>query len=144
MKVLSLFDGISCGMVALERVGIPVERYVAYEIEDFAIKVSKKNYPFIEHNGDVFNGDFSQYSDFDLLIGCSPCTFWSNARAKGTGRELTPDGEGGKLFMQFVRALSEAKRHEKLLCKARNQHKESKTIDNRSKQKSRNYNLCER
>jgi DNA (cytosine-5)-methyltransferase 3A len=45
MKVLSLFDGISCGMVALERAGIPVERYVAYEIEPNAIKISKKNYP---------------------------------------------------------------------------------------------------
>ena len=44
MKVLSLFDGISCGMVALERAGVPVERYVAYEIDENAIKVSKSNY----------------------------------------------------------------------------------------------------
>lgn len=48
MKVLSLFDGISCGMIALERAGIPVERYVAYEIEKNAIAVSKHNYPMIE------------------------------------------------------------------------------------------------
>ena len=109
MKVLSLYDGISCGMVALERAGIPVEKYVAYEIDDFAISVSKKNYPFIEHKGDVFKGDFSQYQGYDLLIGGSPCTYWSNARAKGTGRELTPDGIGGQLFMQYVRALREAK-----------------------------------
>ena len=53
MKVLSLFDGISCGMVALDRAGIPVERYVAYEIEPNAIKISQKNYPKIEHCGDV-------------------------------------------------------------------------------------------
>ena len=53
MKVLSLFDGISCGMVALERAGIPVERYVAYEIEPNAIKISKKNYPNIEQCGDT-------------------------------------------------------------------------------------------
>lgn len=53
MKVLSLFDGISSGMVALERAGIPVERYVAYEIEPNAIKISKKNYPQIEQCGDV-------------------------------------------------------------------------------------------
>ena len=52
MKVLSLFDGISCGMVALERTGIPVERYVAYEIDENAIKVSKHNYPMIEQRGD--------------------------------------------------------------------------------------------
>lgn len=108
MKVLSLFDGISCGMVALERAGVPVEKYVAYEIEDFAIQVSKKNYPMIEHCGDVFNAKYSE-GEFDLLIGGSPCTYWSNARAKGTGRELTPDGIGGQLFMQYVRALKEAK-----------------------------------
>ena len=54
MKVLSLFDGISCGMVALERVGITVEKYVAYEIDEDAIKISKHNYPKIEHKGDVF------------------------------------------------------------------------------------------
>lgn len=47
MRVLSLFDGISCGMVALERAGIPVERYVAYEINEPSIKISKKNYPTI-------------------------------------------------------------------------------------------------
>jgi len=61
MKVLSLFDGISCGMVALERAGIPVERYVAYEIEPNAIKISQKNYPQIEHCGDVTIADFTQY-----------------------------------------------------------------------------------
>ena len=69
MKVVSLFDEISCGMVALERAGIPVERYVAYEIDENAIKVSKHNYPQIEHCGDVFNSDFSKYQGFDLLIG---------------------------------------------------------------------------
>lgn len=59
MKVLSLFDGISCGMVALERAKIPVERYVAYEIEPNAIKISSKNYPQIEHCGDVTTADFT-------------------------------------------------------------------------------------
>ena len=80
MKVLSLFDGISCGMVALERAGIPVERYVAYEIEQNAIKISKKNYPMIEQSGDVFKADFTEYRGFDLLIGGSPCTHWSIAQ----------------------------------------------------------------
>lgn len=55
MKVLSLFDGISCGMAALERSSIPVERYVAYETDKYAIKTSKKNYPQIEHCGNVFD-----------------------------------------------------------------------------------------
>lgn len=105
MQVLSLFDGISCGMVALERAGIPVERYVAYEIDENAIKVSMHNYPQIEHCGDVTKADFTQYKGFDLLIGGSPCTYWSIAK---NGRETTPDGIGGKLFMEFVRALQES------------------------------------
>ncbi len=105
IKVLSLFDGISCGMVALERAGIPVERYVAYEIDKYAIKVSEKNYPQIERCGDVFDGDFMQYKGFDLLLGGSPCTYWSVAKK---GRDTTPDGMGGQLFMQYVRSLKES------------------------------------
>lgn len=105
MKVLSLFDGISCGMVALERAGIPVDRYVAYEIDKYAIKVSQKNYPQIEQCGDVMKADFKQYKGFDLLIGGSPCTYWSIAK---NNRETTPDGIGGQLFMEYVRALKES------------------------------------
>lgn len=105
MKVLSLFDGISCGMVAFERAGIPVDRYVAYEIEPNAIKVSKKNYPQIEHCGDVTIADFSQYSGFDILIGGSPCQSLSITQSK-TRQHL--DGKS-KLFFEFVRALEEVK-----------------------------------
>ena len=105
MKVLSLFDGISCGMIALERAGIPVERYVAYEIEESAIKISQAHYPMIEECGDVFKADFSQYKGFDVLIGGSPCTFWSVAKR---GREITSDGFGFELFRQYVRALQES------------------------------------
>lgn len=105
MKVLSLFDGISCGMVALERAGIPVERYVAYEIEPNAIKISKKNYPQIEHCGDVTTADFTQYEGFDLLIGGSPCQSLSIVQSQ-TRQHL--DGKS-KLFFEFVRALEETK-----------------------------------
>lgn len=56
-------------MVALERANIPVNRYVAYEIEPNAIKISQKNYPQIEHYGDVTTADFNNYAEFDLLIG---------------------------------------------------------------------------
>ena len=105
MKVLSLFDGISCGMVALERAGINVERYDAFEIDKYAIKVSEKNYPQIVHHGDVFGGNFADFKGYDLLLGGSPCTYWSIAKA---GRETTPDGIGGKLFMEYVRALRES------------------------------------
>lgn len=59
MRVLSLFDGISCGMVALERAGVPVEIYHAYEIEESAIAVSRKNYPQIKQMGDVTTAHFS-------------------------------------------------------------------------------------
>jgi DNA (cytosine-5)-methyltransferase 3A len=108
MKVLSLFDGISCGMVALERAGIHVERYVAYEIEPNAIKVSKENYPQIEHCGDVTQADFSQYSDFDLLIGGSPCQDLSNYKYdRGDVKGL--EGSKSNLFYHFVRALRECK-----------------------------------
>ena len=107
MKVLSLFDGISCGMVALERAGIKVDKYTAYEIEENAIKVSKYNYPQIEHKGDVFNAEYKE-GEYDLLIGGSPCTHWSIAR-RGNSRETEPTGVGFDLFMQFVRALEEVK-----------------------------------
>ena len=112
MKVLSLFDGISCGMVALERAGIPVERYVAYEIEPNAIKISKKNYPQIEHCGDVTTADFTQYRGFDLVIGGSPCTNWScakNHKAKSKKELFINEGIGWELFEHFARAIEEAK-----------------------------------
>ena len=105
MNVLSLFDGISCGQIALERAGVKVDKYYASEIEEFAISITQKNYPDTVQIGDVFNIDYSKLDKIDLLIGGSPCTYWSNARAKGTGRELTPDGIGGQLFMQYVKAL---------------------------------------
>ena len=105
LRVLSLFDGISCGMVALERAGINVERYDAFEIDKYAIKVSEKNYPQIVHYGDVFGGNFADFKGYDLLLGGSPCTYWRIAK---TGRETNPDGMGGKLFMEYVRALRES------------------------------------
>ena len=107
MRVLSLFDGISCGMIALERAGIPINKYVAYEIDEDAIKVSQYNYPQIEHRGDVFEATYNE-GEFDLLIGGSPCTYWSVARSDGK-RETTSSGFGWELFMQYVRALKEAK-----------------------------------
>lgn len=102
MRVLSLFDGISCGMLALERAGIKVDRYVAYEIEPSAIAVSQSNYPQIEQCGDVTTADFTQYRGFDLLIGGSPCQGFSFA-----GKQLNFEDERSKLFFEFVRALEE-------------------------------------
>lgn len=105
MRVLSLFDGISCGMVALERVGIPVEEYSAFEIDKYAEKISKKNYPEIRRYGNVFDGNFKDFKGFDILMGGSPCTYWSIAK---NNRETSPNGEGGRLFMQYVKALEES------------------------------------
>lgn len=107
MNVLSLFDGISCGRVALERANIPIERYVAYEIDKNAIKISEHNYPNIEREGDVFEGDFTKYKGFDLLIGGSPCTFWSVAQ-RSDKRETASEGFGFELFRQYIRALKES------------------------------------
>jgi len=82
MKILSLFDGISCGRVALERAGIPVEAYHAYEIHPPAILISKKNWPSIVHKGDVITADFKQYQGFDILMGGSPCQSLSIVQSK--------------------------------------------------------------
>ena len=105
MNVLSLFDGISCGMVALERAGIPVDRYVAYEIDSKAIEISKRNYPRIERRGDVTTADFTEYRGFDLLIGGSPCQSLSIIQAH---KRMNLKGKS-KLFFEFVRALEEVK-----------------------------------
>ena len=92
-------------MLALQRAGIPVESYDAFEIDKYAIAVSERNYPEIVHPGDVFDGDFTQFNGYDLLIGGSPCTYWSIAKKE---RETTADGMGFRLFMEYVRALEES------------------------------------
>ncbi len=124
MEVVSVFDGISCGMVALERAGIPVDRYVAYEIEPNAIKISKKNYPKIEHCGDVTTADFTQYRGVDLLMGGSPCQSLSIVQSK-TRQHL--DGKS-KLFFEFVRALEESQPRYFLFENVASMNEESKGI----------------
>lgn len=104
MRVLSLFDGISCGRLALKRAGIPVEEYHAYEIDPGAIQISKKNWPDIEHHGDVTVEDFTKYRGIDLLIGGSPCQGFSIA-----GKQLNFNDPRSKLYFEFERALREAR-----------------------------------
>ena len=102
MRVLSLFDGISCAMVALERAGIPVEEYTAYEIEPNAIKISKKNFPQIEQCGDVMTADFdAMRGGYELVVFGSPCQSLSIVQSK-TRQNL--NGKS-KLFFEGVRAL---------------------------------------
>lgn len=108
MKILSLFDGMSCGQIAFNSLGIPVERYIAYEIDKYAVETTKHNFPDTEEMGDVFNADFSQYEGFDFVVGGSPCTYWSIAQSPDK-RETTASGIGWELFSQYVRAVKECK-----------------------------------
>ena len=105
MRVLSLFDGISCGQVALERAGIPVEVYYASEIEATAIKVTQHNYPDTIQVGDVIELDTSSLPEIDLLIGGSPCQ--SLSITTSTKRQNL-DGKS-KLFFEYVRVFNEVK-----------------------------------
>lgn len=109
MKILSLFDGMSCGMLALQGAGVPVDRYVAYEIDKYAVQTSTHNFPMIEHRGDVFGADFTEFRGFDAVIGGSPCTFWSIAQKNN--RETEASGMGWELFSQFLRAIAEVMPH---------------------------------
>lgn len=106
MKILSLFDGMACGMLAMQKAGIEVDRYVAFEIDKYAVQTSSHNFPMIEHRGDVFQADFTEFSGFDFLVGGSPCTYWSIAQKNN--RETVASGMGWELFCQYVRALHEA------------------------------------
>ena len=104
MKVLSLFDGISCGQVALERAGIKVDNYFASEIDKYAIKVTQKNYPNTIQLGDVCNIKGNELPKIDLLIGGSPCQGFSFA-----GKQLNFNDPRSELFFEFVRILKEVK-----------------------------------
>jgi len=99
MNVLSLFDGIACARVALDRADLPVKTYVAYEIDPHASKVALKNYPSIVHHGDVTT--CRDPLPIDLLIGGSPCTDLSIAKKNRKGLQ----GDKSKLFWEYVRIL---------------------------------------
>lgn len=124
MKVLSLFDGISSGRLALERAGIPVEEYHAYEIEPSALKISNNNYPDIIQHGDVIDADFTQFKGFDLLFGASPCQSLSICQSK-TRQHLKGKS---KLFYEFVRALEEVQPKYFLFENVESMNDESKYI----------------
>ena len=101
-SVLSLFDGMSCGQIALNRVGIEYDNYFASEIDKHAIKVTQTNYPKTIQLGDVTKVKGSDLPKIDLLIGGSPCQGFSFA-----GKGLNFEDPRSKLFFEFVRLKNE-------------------------------------
>jgi DNA (cytosine-5)-methyltransferase 3A len=104
LKVLGLFDGMSCGQIALERAGFTVDTYYASEIDKHAITVTLANYPKTVQLGDVTKVTGLDVGEIDLLIGGSPCQGFSFA-----GKQLNFEDPRSKLFFEFVRLLNETK-----------------------------------
>lgn len=104
MNVLSLFDGMSCGQIALNRAGIKYDNYFASEVDKHAIGVTQHNYPNTVQLGDVTKVTADNLPQIDLLIGGSPCQGFSFA-----GKQLNFDDPRSKLFFEFVRLLKECK-----------------------------------
>jgi len=104
MNVLSLFDGISCGQVALKKCGIEIANYFASEIDKYANKVNDDNYPDTIQLGDVTKIKAKDLEKIDLIVGGSPCQGFSFA-----GKQLNFDDPRSKLFFEFVRLVKEAR-----------------------------------
>ena len=104
MKILSLFDGMSCGQLAIDRIGIKNYTYYASEIDKYAIQIARKNFPNTIHLGDVTSIKSANLPKIDLLIGGSPCQGVSFA-----GKQLAFDDPRSQLFFEFVRLLKELK-----------------------------------
>ena len=104
MNVLSLFDGMSCGRIALDRLGIKVDNYYASEIDKYAMKVSEANYPDIIQIGDVTKMNYEDLPQIDLIMGGSPCQGFSFA-----GKQLAFDDPRSALFFCFWRAVKHLK-----------------------------------
>ena len=103
MNILSLFDGMSCGQIALNRLGIKYDNYFASEIDEHAIKVTQKNYPNTKQLGNVLQVKGKDLPKIDLLIGGSPCQTVSLAN-KGGGHILKGKS---RLLMEYIRILEE-------------------------------------
>ena len=107
MNVLSLFDGISCGQVALERAGIKVDKYFASEVDKYAMQVTQKNYPDTIQLGDITRityEDLDRLGKIDLVIGGSPCQDLSNYKYD-RGEVTGLSGEKSGLFYDYIRIL---------------------------------------
>lgn len=102
LNVLSLFDGMSCGQLALQKAGIKVNQYYAAEIDKYAMQVTQKNFPNTIQLGDVTKVKGADLPKIDLIIGGSPCQGFSFA-----GKGLNFEDERSKLFFEFVRLIKE-------------------------------------
>lgn len=105
LNVLSLFDGMSCGQIALQKAGIKVNKYFASEIKPHAIKVTQHNFPNTIQLGSVLDVKASDLPKIDLLIGGSPCQDFSSANKEKLGLQ----GEKSGLFYEYLRLLKECK-----------------------------------
>ena len=108
INVLSLFDGVSCGRVALQRAGIPVNKYYASEIDKYAIMITQNNFPDTIQLGDVTKWEDwdIDWSSIDLLIGGNPCVSWSVA-----GKQLGTEDPRGQLLFDYVNILHHIQKH---------------------------------
>ena len=104
MNILSLFDGISCGRVALERAGVKVDNYFSSEIDEYAIKMSRFNHDDVQQIGNVLNIDETALPQIDLIMGGSPCQGFSFA-----GKGLAFDDPRSRLFFEFVDLIDRCK-----------------------------------
>lgn len=104
MKVLSLFDGMSCTQIALKNLGIKVDTYYASEIDKYGIQIAQKNFPDTVHLGDVKDIKGKDLPEIDLIVAGSPCQGFSFA-----GKQLAFDDPRSALFFEFVRILKEVK-----------------------------------
>ncbi|KMT62543.1 DNA cytosine methyltransferase [Paenilisteria newyorkensis] len=105
MKVLSLFDGISCGQVALERAGIAVDQYFASEIDKTPIKVTQYHYPNTIQLGDISGHEAWDLPKIDLLIGGSPCQDLSRGRTINSSKGEGLEGDRSQLFWRYLEVL---------------------------------------
>lgn len=111
MNILSVFDGISCGRIALERAGIKVNNYYSSEIDKYAIQIANKNYPqdAVNRLGDVATIKASDLPNIDLLIGGSPCQNLSLVIINNVKHNKGLDGEKSGLFYEYLRLMIELK-----------------------------------
>ena len=105
MNVLSCFDGMSCGQIALKELGVEVNNYYASEIDKYAIQITQKNFPNTIQVGSITDLKVIDLPKIDLIMGGSPCQDLSFANTEGKGLE----GERSNLFFEFVRLVDELK-----------------------------------